>query len=128
MAHLHKPGDKRLSLEALMMTPAEWARVGGMIDLLGVCTDLYFLVCADHYLQHADRAQQVFSSEHEPTLHLAVPTFEALYRAWDVRTRRPKYSEFSTAIKIAMELLRKYYDRTADCSAYDMAACKSYLS
>jgi hypothetical protein len=71
--------------------------------------------------QHADRAQQTFSSENEPSLHIAIPALEALHSAWSKRIEREKYSEFLDAIQAGIDKLNKYYERTEDSTAYIMS-------
>jgi hypothetical protein len=73
------------------------------------------------YYQHADNAQQAFSSEQESTLHLAIPALEALHRAWSSRAERPKYARFSLALKAAYTKIDEYYEKTTESPAYILA-------
>jgi hypothetical protein len=72
-------------------------------------------------LQHADNAQQAFSSDNVSTLHLAIPALEALYKAWSSRADRPKYQPFAPAIHAASTKIDKYYERTTESPAYIMS-------
>jgi len=72
-------------------------------------------------LQHADNAQQAFSSENVPTLHLGIPALEALYRAWSSRAERPKYELFAPALRAAYEKVDEYYEKTTESPAYIMS-------
>ncbi|KAF8805383.1 hypothetical protein BYT27DRAFT_7104859 [Phlegmacium glaucopus] len=45
----------------------------------------------DEWQSHADNAQQAFLSDQASTLHLAIPTLEALRRAWSSCSACPKY-------------------------------------
>ena len=83
------------------------------------------------FSQHADNAQQAFSSEQVSTLHLAIPVLEALHRAWSTRADRPKYECFVTALQTACTKIDKYYEKTTESPAYIMAMSKivcSYLN
>jgi hypothetical protein len=81
-------------------------------------------------LQHADNAQQSFSSEHASTLHLAIPALEALYRAWSARAARSKYEQFVPALDAALAKIDNYYEKTTETPAYIMAMstyCQAYM-
>ena len=81
-------------------------------------------------IQHADNAQQAFSSEQTPTLHLAIPALEALHHAWSIRAAREKYSRFATSLDVACQKIDEYYEKTTGSAAYIMAMsiCISFLS
>ena len=83
--------------------------------------DFYFLnhcQCdANEFLKHADNAQQNFSSDGGPSLHLALPALEALYKAWDSRSSQLKYSIFSTGLSVVKKI-SEYYEHTADSDGY----------
>jgi hypothetical protein len=72
-------------------------------------------------LQHADNAQQAFSSDNISTLHLAIPALEALHQAWSSRADRPKYAPFAPALHVACAKIDEYYEKTTDSPAYIMA-------
>jgi hypothetical protein len=61
-----------------------------------------------------------------PTLHLAIPALEALYRAWSTRAERPKYEPFSSALRAACEKVDEYYEKTTESPAYIMAMSTHY--
>jgi hypothetical protein len=71
--------------------------------------------------QHADNAQQAFSSEKASTLHLAIPALEALQRAWKSRADRPKYKGFKPALLAACTKIDDYYEKTTRLPASIMA-------
>ena len=72
-------------------------------------------------VQHADNAQQAFSSDKGSTLHLALPALEALHKAWTKRAKRVKYIDFVPALNAGLAKIAEYYDRTADSDAYTFA-------
>jgi hypothetical protein len=81
--------------------------------------------------QHADNAQQAFSSEQVSTLHLAIPALEALHRAWSTRADRPKYEYFVNALHAACTKINEYYEKTTESPAFIMAMSRiicSYLN
>ncbi|KIK77155.1 hypothetical protein PAXRUDRAFT_167671, partial [Paxillus rubicundulus Ve08.2h10] len=71
-------------------------------------------------LAHADNAQQNFSSDAGPTLHLSLPALEDLHKAWDSCAIQSKYSVFSTGLNKGVEKISEYYEQTADSDAYTM--------
>jgi hypothetical protein len=104
----------------------EWANVTILLSLLAVCIqpeNLFHLTVQ----QHADNAQQAFSSEQVSTLHLGIPALEALHRAWSSRASRSKYARFSAALNAACDKIDDYYEKTTDSSAYIMAMGERYL-
>jgi hypothetical protein len=80
------------------------------------------------FSQHANNAQQAFSSEQVSTLHLAIPALEALHRAWSTRADRPKYERFVTALQAACTKIDEYYEKTTETPAYIMAMSKIICS
>ena len=72
-------------------------------------------------LQHADDAQQAFSSGSQPLLHNALPAIETLYTAWQSASTKPRYEPFVPALEAAMEKLDEYYTRTAESDAHVIA-------
>jgi hypothetical protein len=79
-------------------------------------------------LQHADRAQQAFSSDEGPSLHSGLPALEALHKAWSSRAKKPKYFDFRNALNDAAAKIAEYYDKTATSDAFILAMCKLLLS
>jgi hypothetical protein len=75
-------------------------------------------------LRHADNAQQAFSSDEGPLLHLVIPALEALHQAWSTRIERPKYFDFRDALNAGTQKINKYYLCTAESDAYTFAMCK----
>jgi hypothetical protein len=78
--------------------------------------------------QHADNAQQAFSSDNISTLHLAIPALESLYRAWSSRADHVKYSPFAPAVHAACEKINEYYEKTTQSLAYIMAMSMNLCS
>lgn len=80
-----------------------------------------------HFYQHADNAQQAFSSDQVSTLHLAIPALEALHRAWLSRAEGLKYNRFAPALKAAYTKIDEYYEKTTESPAYILAMSTSSL-
>ena len=118
--------SKRDKIHALKMDRNEWANVTIFLSLLAVCIKAVNL---SHLTvqQHADNAQQAFSSEHVSTLHLSIPALEALHRAWSSRAARPKYARFATALNAACDKIDGYYEKTTNSSAYIMTMGGCYI-
>ena len=74
-------------------------------------------------VQHADNAQQAFSSDQGPSLHLALPALEALHKAWTKRAVQAKYADFVPALDAGLTKIEEYYDRTSQSDAYTFAMC-----
>ncbi|KAF8638777.1 hypothetical protein AX14_010153, partial [Amanita brunnescens Koide BX004] len=100
-----KDTDKARKLLTMQLTAAEWERVGRLLNLLG----------------HAEKAQQAFSSDQGPTLHLALPALEALHKAWSTRVSRIQYLDFQDGLNAGIDKIVDYYQRSADSDAYIMA-------
>jgi hypothetical protein len=77
--------------------------------------------CSLTLYQHADNAQQAFSSDQAPTLHLAIPALEALHRAWSSCTEHAKYQQFVPALNAVCTKIDEYYEKTTESPAYIMA-------
>ena len=75
-------------------------------------------------IQHADDAQQAFSSASVPTLHNALPTLEKLHAAWQKASDKRRYSCFIRALEAGMAKLDTYYKRLAESDAHIMAMGK----
>ena len=88
---------------------------------------IYFL-SPDDTSQHADNAQQAFSSDNVSTLHLAIPMLEALHRAWSSRADRPKYLPFTPALHAACKKIVDYYEKTTASPAYVMSMSTNFFS
>jgi hypothetical protein len=87
---------------------------------------LAYLLIIDNYdlLQHADRAQQAFSSDTSPSLHLALPALEALRKAWSTRRDKIKYSDFTHPLTQAINKITEYYEKSAESDAFILAMGK----
>ena len=78
-------------IHKLKLTSEEWVWVNTFLGLLSVCYH-YIYILKLNILQHADNAQQAFSSDNVPTLHRAIPALETLYRAWFSWADHSKFS------------------------------------
>jgi hypothetical protein len=79
---------------------------------------IFLTVITNILSQHADDAQQAFSSGSRPSLHNALPAIETLYAAWQSASTKPRYAPFMLALEAAMEKLNEYYKRTAESDAH----------
>ncbi|KAF8336664.1 ribonuclease H-like domain-containing protein [Amanita rubescens] len=100
-----KDSNKAQKLLTMQLSLTEWDRVRRLLSLLG----------------HAEKAQQAFSSDQGPTLHLALPALEALHKAWSTRFSRTQYADFQDGLNAGIDKIIDYYDRSADSDAYIMA-------
>ncbi|KAG2744583.1 hypothetical protein P692DRAFT_201808334 [Suillus brevipes Sb2] len=66
-------------------------------------------------------AQQAFSSNRNPSLHLAIPALEALHKAWSARLARLKYGHFKKLLQAAIDKIAAYYKKTGGADAYIIA-------
>ncbi|EIW52842.1 uncharacterized protein TRAVEDRAFT_135389 [Trametes versicolor FP-101664 SS1] len=105
MVRAEKDCAKRQKLDDLQLSSDEWEHVKNCLDLL----------------LHADHAQQVFSSEEGPSLHLALPALEAIQRAWLTRSDCPKYVVFASALEAGCAKIKEYFEKTADSEVYMLA-------
>jgi hypothetical protein len=88
---------KRHKIAVLTLNEGEWMRVHLFCNILQVSPlfntfNLGTNNMAHTSLQHADDAQQSFSSASMLTLHNALPTLEKLHAAWDKAYGKPRYS------------------------------------
>ena len=68
-------------------------------------------------------------SDQGTTLNLALPTLEALHKAWTKRAARSKYHDFIPALEAGLAKIEEYYDHTADSDMYTFAICEiTFLS
>lgn len=77
--------------------------------------------------QWADTAQQEFSSDKYPTLHLGLPALEGLHRAWSKCLEDEKYGHFRRGLAAALDKIREYYNLTADNDTFVFSTRKSSL-
>lgn len=113
-------GAKRDKIRALKLDNDEWQRINTFLGLLAVRILYTFNGYIWQCYQHADNAQQAFSSDQVSTLHLAIPALEALHRAWSTRAKRSKYERFVPALEAACAKIDKYYEKTTESPAYIM--------
>jgi hypothetical protein len=118
--------ERHQKLIELKLTSNEWERVELFLGLLAV-RNIYFFITYLTYercvIQHADKAQQAFSSDQVSTLHLGIPALEALHKAWSSRADKPKYVPFTPALTKACDKVDEYYEKTTDSPAYILAMC-----
>ena len=118
---------KRDKIHELKLTSEEWVRVDIFLGLLSVCLPLYIYVVSKlNNLQHADNAQQAFSSDNVPTLHCAIPALEALHRAWFSRAGRSKFQPFTLALHAACNKINEYCEKTTESPAHIMSMSMSF--
>jgi hypothetical protein len=79
-------------------------------------------------LYPTDNAQQAFSSDNGPTLHLTLPALEALHHAWSSRSKRSKYAHLEAALDAGVAKIVEYYDKMADSDVFIFAMCMFHLS
>ena len=79
-------------------------------------------------MQHADNAQQSFSSDGHPSLHNAIPALEALHKAWMSRSSRAKYAPFTDAIEAGLKKIVEFYDKTSVSDIYTFVMRLSSVS
>ncbi|KAG6852135.1 hypothetical protein C0991_002699 [Blastosporella zonata] len=97
-----KDRKRRQKLSDLIPTKKEWIRVSLFLKLL----------------TRAENAQQAFSTDQGPTLHLAIPALEALHAAWSKCRNQSKYSDFFPALDAAIEKVSEYYNKTSESEVY----------
>jgi hypothetical protein len=117
---------RRKKIDCLKLSSGEWERVDSFLGLLAVRRSVLYIPCCTHLIvhlhaQHADHAQQEFSTDQVSTLHRAIPALEGLHKAWLSRAERPKYARFAPALRIACAKVDKYYQKTCDNVAYIIA-------
>ena len=78
--------------------------------------------------QNANKIQQCFSGEKQPTLWCALPAIEQLQTAWEAKHNNPKYAIYRMAIDDGLKKITKYYSHFDEKPAYVLALSKSYHS
>jgi hypothetical protein len=117
---MDESGEKRKKLAALQLTEAEWSRVDLFLNLLAVrVAVLSWLLLIRK--QYAENSQHKFSSDLKSTLHLALPALESLHAGWTKCVEDLKYSDFSDALREALEKVDEYYQKTSSSNAYMFA-------
>jgi hypothetical protein len=126
MARDEPDRSKHAKLDALQLSKDEWDRVQLFLDLLVVILIHHCTHCVTYllYFQHADRAQQAFSSDEGPSLHSGLPALEALHKAWSSQAKKDKYSDFRGALNDAADKIAEYYDKTATSDAFIFYMCE----
>jgi hypothetical protein len=51
-------------------------------------------------------------------LHAALPSLEALHKAWILCTKKDKYAHFSMPLNTAAKKVMEYYNKTEDSNAF----------
>ena len=92
---------------SLLLINEEWAHIHVLLALLG----------------KAEEAQHLFSSDHGPAIHLAIPGLEALHKAWYSHANKAKYMDFWMGLEASVDKIAKYYERSVDSDMYIMAMC-----
>ena len=59
-------------------------------------------------------------------IHLAIPAFKALHRAFSSHADRPKYKPFAPALCAACEKINKYYEKPTEFPTYIMSMSTSH--
>jgi hypothetical protein len=125
MALKENDTEKRQKLIELKLTSSEWERIDLFLGLLTVYKIILFIVYLTperRVIQHADKAQQEFSSDSVSTLHLGILALEALHKSWSLRANKPKDIPFAPARAKACAKGDEYY-KTTDSPAYILAMC-----
>ena len=107
LAAAERDHNQRQKLMDLQLTNDEWMCVHVLLALL----------CK------VEEAQQAFSSDCSPTIHLALPALEALHKAWHSQTSKLDYIDFWTGLEASTAKIEEYYKRSADSDVYIMAMC-----
>jgi hypothetical protein len=71
--------------------------------------------------QLSDYAQQSFSSDEGPSLHLAISALESLHSAWHSRSVKPAWADFEVALDAGVSKIAEYYEKTAESDAHIFA-------
>lgn len=77
----------------------------------------------DKSLQIPYKVQQRMSSESQPVLGRAVPTFELFMTGWEKLGKSNK--RIAPFIKVGLEWVELYYNRMDNMRAYIIAMCES---
>jgi hypothetical protein len=92
------------------------------------CTSTIIYILTLDILQHADNAQQAFSSDNVLTLHYAIPTLEALHQAWSSPADCTKFQPFASVLHAACKKIDEYYEKMTESPAYIMSMSMSFTS
>ncbi|KAG2148168.1 uncharacterized protein EDB93DRAFT_1103831 [Suillus bovinus] len=113
------PNPSPVVSQLLLDMPIRWSSTYVMLDRAEKKKVLDYVKATSQ--NHADNAQQSFSSDRGPSLQQALPALEALHKAWSSRSANPRYKAFHIALNAAVEKIKQYYDRTSDSEAYIMS-------
>lgn len=80
------------------------------------------------YSQHANDAQQAFSSDMYPTVAMGIPALEHLHKKWSRLVDLPKYAVYSTALQAGLDKVNEYYIMTENSDAFIMCMGMYHLS
>ena len=59
----------------------------------------------------ANNLQHYFSYDTQPTLWQAIPAFEEILTAWEVKRDLPKFALYKNAINCDLQKIAKYYNK-----------------
>ncbi|KAF5355385.1 hypothetical protein D9757_014616 [Collybiopsis confluens] len=93
---------KKSKLKQLRMNDSDWESLSEFASLL----------------EFADDAQQAFSSDQYPSLYLAIPALETLHARWSECRDDMVYAAYKPALTASLDVVQKYYDKTANNDAY----------
>jgi hypothetical protein len=113
--------EERAKIKALKLTQEEWLCVykfTGFLAVNYVCLILTLLLTSP---QHAEKAQQAFSSGTIPSMHNAIPALEALHSAWNKKADTPSNSNYAPALNAAADKINEYYQKTSHSTVQVMA-------
>lgn len=88
----------------LELTNKEWLCIHTLLTLLG----------------KSEEAQQSFSSDQGPAVHLALPALKALHKAWYSQSLKANYVDFHVGLEAGVDKISEYYKST-DLDVYIMA-------
>lgn len=105
IAAAERDRERRQKLMNLQLTDDEWFRICTLLALLG----------------KSEQAQQSFSSDRGPAVHLALPALEALHKAWHSRSLKRDYVDFWEGLEAGVKKIAGYYEKSAESDVYIMA-------
>lgn len=115
---------KEEKLRALYLSNGECNNVLLFLQILNVSSINQTYRSSLTWSQKADAAQQAFSSDNSPSLHLALSALEALHGAWTDYSKNTKYSDFVDPLEEDIEKISEYYDKTSSSNAFNFSMCE----
>ena len=116
IAAAERDRERRQKLMNLQLIDDEWLRICTLLALL----------------EKSEQAQQSFSSDRGPAVHLALSALEALHKAWHSRSLKVDYVDFRVGLEAGVNKIAEYYEKSADSDVYIMAmrmqSCPSLLA